>query len=173
MRPSPWSWYSGCPKRDLSGSIYELIDREYGLRPEVTIEHIEVRVAGASEASILGIAAGSPLVSITRTTRDASGVVFESPRDLFRADRTRISLRVKASPTNETVRLRGRVVELAPPQRDRRRHQVAEFPAQRAADAFGDVEGDVSNDAAIQGGVTKSASVYGAGETMRLRKPWI
>lgn len=106
----------GLPERDLGGSIYELIDREYGLRPEEAIEHIEVTEAGALEASILGIAAGSPLVSITRTTRDPNGVVFEYSRDLFRADRTRISVRVKGSPTNETARLRGRVVELVAPQ---------------------------------------------------------
>lgn len=106
----------GLPERDLGGSIYELIDREYGLRPEEAIEHIEVTEAGALEASILGIAAGSPLVSITRTTRDPNGVVFEYSRDLFRADRTRISVRVKGSPTHETARLRGRVVELVPPQ---------------------------------------------------------
>ena len=93
-----------------------MLDREYGIRPEEAVEHIEVTEAGALEASILGISSGSPLVSITRTTRDADGVVFEYSHDLFRADRTRISVRVKGSPTNEKARLRGRVVELVPPQ---------------------------------------------------------
>lgn len=104
----------GLPERDLAGSLYELLDREYGIRPEEAVEHIEVTTAGALEASILGIASGSPLVSITRTTRDAEGVVFEYSHDLFRADRTRISVRVKGSPTPEKARLRGRVVELVP-----------------------------------------------------------
>jgi GntR family transcriptional regulator len=106
----------GLPERDLAGSLYELLDREYGIRPEEAVEHIEVTEAGALEASILGISSGSPLVSITRTTRDADGVVFEYSHDLFRADRTRISVRVKGSPTHEKARLRGRVVELVPPQ---------------------------------------------------------
>jgi GntR family transcriptional regulator len=52
---------------------------------------------------------------VTRTTRDASGVAFEYSHDLFRADRTRISVKVKGSPVHEKARLRGRIVELVPP----------------------------------------------------------
>lgn len=105
----------GLPERDLGGSIYELIDREYGLRPDEAIEHIEVTSAAALEASILGVRPGDPLLSVTRTTRDSAGVVFEYSHDLFRADRTRISVRVTGSPASEKARLRGRRVELVPP----------------------------------------------------------
>jgi GntR family transcriptional regulator len=105
----------GLPERDLAGSIYELIDREYGLRPEEAIEHIEVTAAGPLEASILGVRPGDPVLSVTRTTRDAKGVVFEYSHDLFRADRTRISVRVLGSPASEKARLRGRRVELVEP----------------------------------------------------------
>jgi len=104
----------GLPERDLSGSIYELIDREYGLRPEEAIERIEVTSAAALEASILGVRPGDPVLSVTRTTRDAQGAVFEYSHDLFRADRTRISVRVNGSPASEKARLRGRRVELVP-----------------------------------------------------------
>ena len=105
----------GLPERELGGSIYELCDREYGLRPDEAIEHIEVVLASADQASILGIETGAPLLSVTRTTRDSAGLVFEYSHDLFRADRTRISVKVKGSPTNEKARLRGRVVELVAP----------------------------------------------------------
>jgi GntR family transcriptional regulator len=105
----------GLPERELGGSIYELCDREYGLRPEEAIEHIEVIAAAPDEASILAIAPGAPLISVTRTTRDATGVAFEYSHDLFRADRTRISVKVKGSPSSEKARLRGRVMELVPP----------------------------------------------------------
>lgn len=105
----------GLPERDLSGSIYELIDHEFGLRPDQAIEHIEVVLAAPLEASILGVPAGSALLSVTRTTTDAAGTVFEFSHDLFRADRTRISVKVTGSPASEKARLRGRRVELVDP----------------------------------------------------------
>ena len=105
----------GLPERDLSGSIYELIDDAYGLRPETATETMEVVGAAALEASILGVEAGSPLLSITRTTQDANGRLFEFSRDLFRSDRTRITVRVQGAPSSESARLRGRRVELVPP----------------------------------------------------------
>jgi GntR family transcriptional regulator len=105
----------GLPERELGGSIYELIDREYGLRPEEAIENIEVVAASPDEASILAIEPGAPLLAVARTTRTATGLAFEYSHDLFRADRTRISVKVKGSPASETARLRGRVMELVPP----------------------------------------------------------
>ncbi|MFZ4486790.1 MAG: GntR family transcriptional regulator [Candidatus Nanopelagicales bacterium] len=104
----------GLPERELGGSLYELLDAEYGLRPEEATEHIEVVAASADEAAILSIEPGAPLISITRTTRDARGVAFEYSHDLFRADRTRIAVKVKGTPSSEKARLRGRVVELVP-----------------------------------------------------------
>lgn len=102
----------GLPERDLSGSIYELIDQTYGLRPSEALEHIEVAHASSLEASILGVEAGFPLLLITRRTQDAEGRTFEYSRDLFRSDRTRISVRIQGTPTTESARLRGRRVEL-------------------------------------------------------------
>ncbi|CAB4887008.1 unannotated protein [freshwater metagenome] len=104
----------GLPERELGGSLYELLDREYRLRPDEAMEHIEVVSATADEALILGIDPGAALISIKRTTRAADGTAFEYSHDLFRADRTRISVRVKGSPSTEKARLRGRVVEHLP-----------------------------------------------------------
>ena len=84
-------------------------------RPDTATETMEVVGAAPLEASILGIEAGSPLLSITRTTHDAAGRAFEFSRDLFRSDRTRISVRVQGAPKSESARLRGRRVELVPP----------------------------------------------------------
>ncbi|CAB4750544.1 unannotated protein [freshwater metagenome] len=104
----------GLPERELGGSLYELLDQEYGLRPDEATEHIEVVSASTDEAAILSIDPGAPLLSITRTTRDARGVAFEYSHDLFRADRTRISVKVRGTPSSEKSRLRGRIVELVP-----------------------------------------------------------
>lgn len=102
----------GLPERELVGSIYELLEREYGIRPGEAIERIEVVEAAAHEASILGITPGQALLSIRRTTCDANDVPFEYSHDLFRADRTRIVVKAKGSPDSEKPRLRGRIVEL-------------------------------------------------------------
>lgn len=104
----PAEMVPGLPERELVGSLYELLEREYGIRPAEAIERIEVVEAGPYEASILGIATGQALLSITRTTRE---VPFEYSHDLFRADRTRIMVKAKGAPSPESPRLRGRRVE--------------------------------------------------------------
>jgi GntR family transcriptional regulator len=109
----PAERFPGLLERQLGGSLYELLEREYGVGPHQAVEHIEVVAAGDSEARVLGIVSGAPLVSITRTTTDADGVAFEHSHDLFRADRTRITVRTHGAPASEHApRTRGRVVEL-------------------------------------------------------------
>ena len=107
----PAEMVPGLPERELVGSLYELLEREYGIRPVEAIECIEVVEAGVYEASILGISPNQPLMSITRTTRDAHDVAFEYSHDLFRADRTRFMVKAYGSPSPESPRLRGRRVE--------------------------------------------------------------
>jgi GntR family transcriptional regulator len=80
----------------LGGSLYELLAQHYDTRPGEAEERIEIAHAGAHEASILGTEPGAPLLSVRRTTRDADGVVFEYSHDLFRGDRTTITVRTPA-----------------------------------------------------------------------------
>ena len=96
----------------LGGSLYDLLDEHYDTVPGEAEEHIEVVAASEDEASILGTEPGAPLLSITRTTKDQHGAVFEYSHDLFRADRTIISVRTPASPP--AARGAGRVVALRP-----------------------------------------------------------
>ena len=56
-------------------------------------------IADAEEAALLGVEEGSPLMLIERTAYTASGVAVEYARDVFRADRTRITLRTGLGPT--------------------------------------------------------------------------
>ncbi|MFM8349926.1 MAG: UTRA domain-containing protein, partial [Actinomycetales bacterium] len=63
-------------------------------------------------AAILEIAAGQPVLAITRTTTDPQGAVFEYSRDLFRADRTRMLVRTAGSPPTERAQLTDRRVEV-------------------------------------------------------------
>ncbi|HET7901581.1 MAG TPA: GntR family transcriptional regulator, partial [Candidatus Nanopelagicales bacterium] len=101
----------GLPERELSGSLYELLEREYGLHPHEAVERIEVAPASSEVASILGIRTGDALLSVTRTTVDSDDVPFEFSHDLFVAERTRIVVRSPgARDSAGRSRLGGRVL---------------------------------------------------------------
>lgn len=82
--------------RPLGGSIYELLETEYGLNPGQAEERIEIVGATAREARVLGVRRSAPLVSIVRTAVDSRGQPFERSHDLFRGDRVRIVVRTRA-----------------------------------------------------------------------------
>lgn len=84
-----------CPdliEQRLTGSIYELLARVYGLRPRTAKEVLEPVVATDAEAAHLQVEAGAPLMLIERTAFTSAGVAVEHSKDLFRPDRVRISL---------------------------------------------------------------------------------
>jgi GntR family transcriptional regulator len=97
----------------LGGSVYELIEQRYGVRPVDAVERIEAIPAGPDEAAVLDLLPGMPLLAITRTTFDQDGAPFEFSHDLFRADRTRILVRTPgATGAAHSARARGRLVDL-------------------------------------------------------------
>lgn len=79
-------------ERPLGGSLYDLFETVYNVRPGVSEERIEVVAATPREAKLLDIDRDAPLISVTRVARDESGRPFEFSHDLFRADRTRIAV---------------------------------------------------------------------------------
>jgi GntR family transcriptional regulator len=83
----------------LSGSLYSLLARKYDCAPHTATEVLEPVIASDSEAALLGVEVGSPLMLIERTAYTASGVAVEHARDVFRADRTRITLRTGLGPS--------------------------------------------------------------------------
>lgn len=109
----PARQFPGLLDLPLGGSLYELLEEHYDTAPGQAVEHIEVAAARDDEATILGVGAGSALLSITRTTRDTLGRSFEFSSDLFRADRTMITVR---TPVSSNDRLdttgHGRVVQM-------------------------------------------------------------
>jgi GntR family transcriptional regulator len=92
----PADRFPGLLDRSLAGGIYDLLQAEYELVPGEAEERIEVVAAGATEARLLGIARGAPLLAVARTTWDAEGRPFERSHDLFRADRARIVVRARS-----------------------------------------------------------------------------
>ncbi len=91
----------------LTGSLYSLMTRLYGLAPHSAEERLTPVVARPYEADLLTVAVSSPLLQIERTAFTASGMPVEFARDLFRPDRIRISLRTGV---REKPELRSRVV---------------------------------------------------------------
>lgn len=91
----PAERFPGLLDRSLSGSIYDLLKTNYGLRAGEAEERIEVVSATASDARTLEVRPGAPLVSILRTAWAVGGQPFEHSRDLFRADRVRMIVRVR------------------------------------------------------------------------------
>src|SRR5215470_9272813 len=74
----------------LDGSLYELLEEKFGLRPYRAKESLEPVCAGVREAEALGVAEGAPLMLVERTACSRSGQPLEFARDLFRGDRTRV-----------------------------------------------------------------------------------
>lgn len=93
----PADRFPGLLDHALSGSLYELLESEYGLVPDQAEERLEVVDAGLAEARLLDVPRHASLVSISRTAWDREEQPFEASRDLFRGDRVRIVVRAQAS----------------------------------------------------------------------------
>jgi GntR family transcriptional regulator len=112
----PAELFPGLLELPMGSSIYELLDKHYGIRPEDVVEHLEVVDASAEEAGLLGVSVGTPLLAITRTSCTADGTPFEFSQDLFRADRTRVTFRTKADRAQIGHRAASdRAIDLRPP----------------------------------------------------------
>jgi GntR family transcriptional regulator len=104
--------FPGLLELPLGGSVYELIDEHFHVRPFQATERIEVTLAAPDEAMILEVDPGAPLLAITRTTTDGDGEPIEFSRDLFRADRTRIVVKTEGAGSALATVGRARLVEL-------------------------------------------------------------
>jgi GntR family transcriptional regulator len=94
----PAALFPGLLDHRLTGSLYRLMREEYGHAPHTATEVLEPVIATADMAKLLGVDTGSPLMRIERTAYTAAGVPVEYARDVFRADRTRITLRAGIGP---------------------------------------------------------------------------
>ena len=106
----PAKRFPGLLELPLGGSVYELIEEHFDIKPARSTERIEVTLAVTDEAMILDVEPGAPLLAITRTVTDEDGDPIEFSRDLFRADRTRIVVTTEGAAHTATGR--ARVVEL-------------------------------------------------------------
>jgi GntR family transcriptional regulator len=70
-------------------SVYELLEREYGVRVVRARQSLEAVVASEFEAKWLRIPIGAPLILEQRVSLDDRNLPVEVGRDLYRGDRFR------------------------------------------------------------------------------------
>ncbi len=92
------SWFPAAPfpgllDHRLTGSLYALLQREYGHAPRTAEECVDPVVADAESARLLDVPEGRPLLRVERTAFTAAGLAVEFARDLFRTDRVRLHVR--------------------------------------------------------------------------------
>ena len=92
----PAEVFPGLLELPLGGSIYDLLESQYGITPDEVVEHLEVAEASSDEAALLAVNVRAPLLAITRISATSAGVPFEFSHDLFRADRTCVTFRTRA-----------------------------------------------------------------------------
>lgn len=68
---------------DVSGSLYEILERDHGVRIARAEEEIAAVACKHEQADVLGIEVGAPLLSVTRVGYDDQDVAVEFSRDLF------------------------------------------------------------------------------------------
>lgn len=73
--------------RSLTGSLYAVLRKHYGVFPVSAQERLHAVLADAETAPLLDVDPGTPLVAVERTAYDASGRAVEFAHDLFRCDR--------------------------------------------------------------------------------------
>lgn len=91
----PCGLFPGLLDQPLIGSLYEIIETQYGLHRGVAVETITAVAATREQATTLQVATGAPLVSVTRKTESEDGQPFEFSQELYRADRTAITVRTE------------------------------------------------------------------------------
>jgi len=87
-------WYDaesapGLLDRDLSGSLYSILARSYGIVIDAATQVMRSEIADAQTARVLGVAVGAPLLVLERTST-ADGRPVEHVRSAYRGDRYQV-----------------------------------------------------------------------------------
>ena len=77
----------GLEENDLNNSLYRLLDTRYGLRLWTGRETLRARGATQSEARLLQVRNGTPVMSAERYTYASNGVAVEYLESVWRGDR--------------------------------------------------------------------------------------
>ena len=85
----------GITERRLDGSLYDLLERRYGLHLADATQTIRPTVLAAADAVLLDVPVLSPALVVDRLARDRSGAPVERAVSLYRGDRYDIRLTIR------------------------------------------------------------------------------
>lgn len=77
-------------------SLYQVLERAYGVRPATASEQYNAARLSAAEARLLGVAAGSPAFRVVRVTSDSAARRIELVRSVIRGDRYTLAVQLSA-----------------------------------------------------------------------------
>jgi len=77
----------GFPGEDLTGSLWEVLERDFGVRVERTEARVEVVVLGPQSSAHLEVRPAGSGMKLTRKSYDQRGRCVEYAEDLYRADK--------------------------------------------------------------------------------------
>lgn len=92
------------PLLEELGSLYKAIGRQFGIEATRAHQTIGARVPTSRERGLLEMDAGVPVLALERITFDAGGKPFEYVRSVYRGDRYRMALDLRARATDGGVR---------------------------------------------------------------------
>ncbi len=90
----PDALFPGITERDLTGSLYEVMGRDYDRAPQRAVETLAPAIARDSDTEALGITRRGALMSVERVAYAADGTPVEYARDRHRGDRARFVVEV-------------------------------------------------------------------------------
>jgi GntR family transcriptional regulator len=83
----PADKFPGLTARDLTGSLYEVLGQDYAVRLVRAEQVVRATVADEASAALLGIAPGSPQLTVKRVAFDERERPLERAVSVYRADR--------------------------------------------------------------------------------------
>jgi GntR family transcriptional regulator len=95
-----WVPRDACPEIGVDElaeqSLYTVMRSRYGIEPHSAETSLEPTAMDAADARHLTVRPGAPAILVVRTTRDETGRAIEFAPDLYRGDRARFDLTLRA-----------------------------------------------------------------------------
>lgn len=88
----PMDLFPHLERHDLTGSIYEIMIKVYGISRDSAKEILTVENANSNEAKFLEVRECEPLLRISRLTREKHGRIIEKANDRYLASKMRFTL---------------------------------------------------------------------------------
>jgi GntR family transcriptional regulator len=78
------------------GSLYQTLEDLYEIRPSVAKQSVSARLPLQREQELLAISETTPVLALERTTFDTEGKAFEYVKSVYRSDKYRLRLELRA-----------------------------------------------------------------------------